>query len=68
MSSETLQTLQGYGFFVLLVFMVVVLYYYWFYLHKQQKKGERDYEKYGRLALDDSLHDEVLENATRRER
>ena len=53
MSVETMRELQGYGFFILLVLMVVILYSYWFHLVKSEKAGRRNYEKYGRLALDD---------------
>ena len=62
MSIETMRELQAYGFFILLVFMVVVLYSYWFHLKRSEKTGRRDYEKYGRLALDDSISDDIVEN------
>ncbi|KAA6224600.1 MULTISPECIES: cytochrome c oxidase, cbb3-type, CcoQ subunit [unclassified Campylobacter] len=52
---------QGYGFFFLVLFLVVVLYSYWFHLYKNEKKGERNYEKYAKLALDDEIDDSVLE-------
>lgn len=61
MSVETLRELQGYGFFILLVAMVVILYSYWFHLTRSEKSGRRNYEKYGRLALDDSLEDKTIE-------
>lgn len=64
MSVETLKELQGYGFFVLLVLMVVILYSYWFHLARSEKTGRRNYEKYGRLALDDGLDDKPIENST----
>ncbi len=63
MSVETLKELQGYGFFVLLVLMVVILYSYWFHLTRSEKTGRRNYEKYGRLALDDGLDDKPIENS-----
>ncbi len=53
---------QGYGFFVLVVFLVVVLYAYYFHLYRSEKKGERNYEKYAQLALEDDINDSVLEN------
>ena len=62
MSIETMRELQAYGFFILLVFMVVVLYSYWFHLKRSEKTGRRDYEKYSRLALDDSISDDIVEN------
>lgn len=53
---------QGYGFFSLVVFLVVVLYAYWFHLYRSEKRGERNYEKYADLALNDELDDCILEN------
>lgn len=53
---------QGYGFFVLVVFLSVVLYAYWYHLYRVEKKGERNYEKYSKLALNDGIDDSVLEN------
>ncbi|MDD7600609.1 MAG: cytochrome c oxidase, cbb3-type, CcoQ subunit [Campylobacter sp.] len=63
MSVETIRELQGYGFFILLVLMVVILYSYWFHLVKSEKVGRRNYEKYGRLALDDKLDDSLVESS-----
>ena len=63
MSVETIRELQGYGFFILLVLMVVILYSYWFHLVKSEKAGRRNYEKYGRLALDDKLDDSIVESS-----
>ena len=63
MSVETMRELQGYGFFILLVLMVVILYSYWFHLVKSEKVGRRNYEKYGRLALDDKLDDSLVESS-----
>ncbi|EAL53638.1 cytochrome c oxidase, cbb3-type, CcoQ subunit [Campylobacter upsaliensis] len=53
---------QGYGFFSLVVFLVVILYAYWFHLYRSEKRGERNYEKYADLALNDELDDRILEN------
>lgn len=58
-----MRELQGYGFFILLVLMVVILYSYWFHLVKSEKVGRRNYEKYGRLALDDKLDDSLVESS-----
>ena len=43
--------------------MVVILYSYWFHLVKSEKAGRRNYEKYGRLALDDKLDDSLVESS-----
>jgi cytochrome c oxidase cbb3-type subunit 4 len=37
------------------IFLVVMLYSYIIYLYRSEKKGEKDYEKLGRIAIDDEL-------------
>lgn len=64
-SKEQWETFQGYGFFFLMLFMVIVLYGYWIHLYKSEKKGERNYEQYANLALDDELDNKVLEQRRR---
>lgn len=54
-------TLQVYGFFFFTAFMVVILYSYVYHLYSSQKKGTRDYEKYGNLALNDDITDQPIE-------
>jgi len=49
-------TIQAYVYFAVTVLLVVFLYYYIWYVHSDKKRGE-DYERYGRLALDDQLTD-----------
>jgi len=41
--------------------VTVLFYYYIVYLYRSEKKGEKDYEKYGKLALEDELDSEILE-------
>ena len=53
---------QGYGFFFLVIFLVAVLYAYCFHLYRSERKGEKNYEKYAHLALEDDINDSVLEN------
>jgi cytochrome c oxidase cbb3-type subunit 4 len=53
--------MQGYAFFFFTIFLVVILYGYILHLYRSEKKGERDYEKYGKLALDDELSDRPIE-------
>lgn len=50
-----IQNIQGYGMFFLTIFLTAILYWYIVYLYRSEKKGERDFEKYGRIALDDSI-------------
>jgi len=40
---------------------VIIFYYYIIHLYRSEKKGEKDYEKYGKLALDDELDSQILE-------
>ena len=61
MTSVEIQQLQIYGYVIMTGILVVVLYSYIVYLYRSEKKGERDYEKYGTLALDDELDSEILE-------
>lgn len=53
--------LQAYGFFFLTGFLVLVLYGYIYHLYSSEKKGERDYEKYGNIAIDDEITDKPVE-------
>ena len=57
----SLAQMQGYAYFFLTVFLVVILYGYILHLYRSEKKGIRDYEKYGKMALDDELHDAPIE-------
>lgn len=53
--------LQAYGFFFFTGFLVIVLYGYIYHLYSSEKKGTRDYEQYGNIALDDEITDEPVE-------
>ncbi len=50
-----IRELQGYASFFMTIFLVVMLYGYIIYLYRSEKKGEKDYEKLGKIALDDEL-------------
>jgi len=50
-----IRELQAYGTFFMTVFLVVMLYGYIIYLYRSEKKGVKDYEKLGKIALDDEL-------------
>lgn len=52
---------RGWTYFIVTVLLVVFLYSYIFHIYRKQRSGEKDYEKYGRLALDDNLDDELIE-------
>lgn len=53
--------LQGVMYFILIVFLTIVLYGYIIHLYRSEKRGERDYEKYGKMALDDELTSKPVE-------
>jgi cytochrome c oxidase cbb3-type subunit 4 len=57
----SLTELQGYAFFFFTIFLVVILYGYILHLYRSEKKGERDYEKYAKMAIDDELSDKPVE-------
>ena len=63
-----IQDIQGYGMFFLTIFLTAILYWYILYLYRSEKKGERDFEKYGRIALDDSIGTPPVEDKVASER
>ncbi len=58
----TLENIQGYASFFMTIFLVVMLYGYIVHLYRSEKKGERDYEKYGNIALDDEITSTPVED------
>jgi cytochrome c oxidase cbb3-type subunit 4 len=44
---------------------VIVLYSYIYHLYSAQKKGLRDYEKYGNIALNDEITDQPIEKISK---
>jgi cytochrome c oxidase cbb3-type subunit 4 len=58
---ETLLTIQGYAKFAVVTFVFVIFYAYAYSIYKRDKSGERDFEKYSDLVLDDSLESGPLE-------
>jgi len=50
-----IRELQGYASLLMSIFLVVMLYSYIVYLYRSEKKGEKDYEKLGKIAIDDEL-------------
>jgi cytochrome c oxidase cbb3-type subunit IV len=62
MDYETLLTVQGYAKFFLILIVFIVFYSYAYSIYKRNKTGERDFEKYSKLVLDDSIESEPLES------
>jgi len=56
-----IEQLRIYGYVIGTGLLVIVLYSYIIYLYRSEKKGEKDYEKYSNLVLDDELDSKLLE-------
>jgi cytochrome c oxidase cbb3-type subunit 4 len=59
-----IRELQGYASFFMTIFLVVVLYWYIIYLYRSEKKGEKDYEKLGNIALDDEIDSKPINDSS----
>ncbi|MEA3418113.1 MAG: cytochrome c oxidase, cbb3-type, CcoQ subunit [Campylobacterota bacterium] len=57
-----IRNLQGYASFFMTIFLVIMLYGYIIHLYRSEKKGEKDYEKYGNIALDDEIDSTPIED------
>ena len=57
----SIEEYQGYGYFFLTALMVFLLYGYIFHLYRSEKTGRRDFEKYGKIALDDDITSDPIE-------
>jgi len=53
--------LQAWGYFILTALMVFILYSYIYHLYSSERKGIKDFEKYGNIALDDDITSTPLE-------
>ena len=58
-----IRDLQGYASFFMTIFLVVILYWYIVYLYRSEKKGEKDYEKLGNIALDDEIDSKPINDS-----
>jgi cytochrome c oxidase cbb3-type subunit 4 len=56
-----LKALQAYATIFMTIILVGMLYGYIVYLYRSEKKGVKDYEKYGNLALDDEINSKPIE-------
>ena len=50
-----IRELQAYANFFMTIFLVIMLYGYIIHLYRSEKKGEKDYEQFGKIALDDEI-------------
>lgn len=65
MDIATLTLIQKNTYLIVSVLLCVFLYGYIYSMYRSEKRGERDYEKYSRLALDDAFNDEIIEKRER---
>ena len=61
MTAVEIEQLRIYGYVIGTGLLVIVLYSYIIYLYRSEKRGEKDYEKYSNLVLDDELDSKLLE-------
>ncbi len=61
MTTVEIEQLRVYLYIIGTGIAVVIFYYYIIHLYRSEKKGKKDYEKYGNLALDDELDSQILE-------
>ena len=59
-----IRELQGYASVFMTIFLVVVLYWYILYLYRSEKKGDKDYEKLGNIALDDEIDSKPINSSS----
>jgi len=57
-----IRNLQGYANFFMTISLVILLYGYIIHLYRSEKRGERDYEKYANIALDDEIDSTPIES------
>jgi len=57
----TLGEFSAYGYFILTISLSLLFMGYVYHLYTAQKKGTKDYEKYGNIALHDELTHELVE-------
>ncbi len=67
MTTVEIEQLRAYLFVIGTGVVMVLFYYYIIYLYRSEKKGEKDYEKYGNLALDDELDSKILDKNPKNE-
>lgn len=64
MTAQHIEYIRVGAYFVVTILLIIFLYSYAISMWRRQKNGNRDYEKYGDLAINDSLSDELVEPRT----
>lgn len=59
---EAIRELQAYGYIGATIFLVIIMYSYLYHLYRAEKKGTRNYEQYGNIALHDNIDDAPIES------
>jgi cytochrome c oxidase cbb3-type subunit 4 len=59
--------IQGYAKFILIAVVFVIFYSYAYSIYKRDKTGERNFEKYSDLVLDDNIESKPLEDRKEKE-
>jgi cytochrome c oxidase cbb3-type subunit 4 len=62
LSYEQLLELQGYAKFFFTLTVFILFYSYVYSIYRRDKTGEKDYESYSKLVLDDEIDSEPLED------
>jgi cytochrome c oxidase cbb3-type subunit 4 len=62
LSYEQLLELQGYAKFFFTLTVFILFYSYVYSIYRRDKTGEKDYESYSKLVLDDEISSEPLED------
>jgi cytochrome c oxidase cbb3-type subunit 4 len=62
MSYEQIVELQGYAKFFLILTVFIIFWSYIYSIYRRDKTGERDFEAYSKLVLDDDISSEPLED------
>ncbi len=61
-----IETFSAYAYFFLTAFVAIMLWWYIYYLYTSKKRGGRDFEKYGKMALNDEITDAPVEKVLKK--
>ena len=61
MSTVEIEQIRIYAYVIGMGVVAIIFYGYIIHLYRSEKKGERNYEKYGKLAIEDELDSNIIE-------
>ncbi len=64
MGLETLTGLREWAYVIFTGLMVLLLYSYIYYLYNSEKKGDKDFEKFANIALDDDIDSTPIQSTS----